>query len=186
MGALLLIIGAVLFIALALWLAWRASHFSANILGKLILAGIVLFFFYWALFGKSILANREFERICAREAGFKLHKSVELPSRYYDKHGNVDFHSSKKLGISSEVAERYVGRYESMEVSKEYSINKEITTYQDFVTGELLGVLTTFRKQPSAWPPVPGHVGAPSCPQTSGNDFFKSVEKQLFSRLNDQ
>jgi hypothetical protein len=184
MGALLLIIGVVLFIALALWLAWGASHFSRNIVGKLILAGVVLGFFYWVVFGRANLAEQEFKRLCEQEAGAKIYKTVQLPVQYFTEHGWVDFKYVRKPGVfnENEVAGRYVSITKDEEVSKEYSITKHTLTYKDLQTGETLGVATTFRYFGTPSIPVPGHVSAKSCPQTSVENWYGKVENQIFLR----
>ena len=186
MGALLLIIGAILFIALALWLAWGASQFSANIVGKLILAGIVLFFFYWVVFGKTNLAEMEFKRLCEKEAGAKVYKTVQLPAHYFTEHGWVDFKSVSKPERynESEVAGRYVSITKDEKISKEYHINKYTVTYKDAQTGEILGVVTTFLYSGASWVPVPGHVSAMECPQTADQDMYAVAQKQIFLRSN--
>ena len=182
MGALLLIIGAILFIALALWLAWGASQFSANIVGKLILAGIVLFFFYWVVFGKTNLAEMEFKRLCEKEAGAKVYKTVQLPAHYFTEHGWVDFKDARKPGVfnENEVAGRYVSITNDEEVSKKYHINKYTLTYKDSHTGETLGVATTFLFSGGSWVPAPGHVSAKQCPQTDIENWYGKVENQIF------
>lgn len=186
MGALLLIIGAILFIALAVWLAWGASQFSRNIAGKLMLAGIVLFFFYWVVFGRSNLAELEFKRLCEQEPGVEVFKAVELPARYFAQNGFPDFQGSKKPGVSNEVAGRYVSIRKHDEISKKYNIQKWGVTYQDYETGEVLGKVTSLRFLGASWVLVPGHVSAIECPQTAGTSMFAIAEKQIFLRSNDK
>ena len=185
MGALLLIIGAILFIALALWLAWGASQFSANIVGKLILAGIVLFFFYWVVFGRTNLAEMEFKRLCEKEAGAKVYKTVQLPAQYFTQYELPDFQRSKKIGVSREVAGRYVSINKEYEISKKYRITKATVTYMDFETRDILGVVTTLRYPGASWIPAPGHVSAIECPQTANSDMYAISQKQIFLRSNE-
>ncbi len=188
MGALLWIIGVLLVLGIALWLAWGASQFSVNIIGKLILAGIVLFFFYWVVFGRSILADREFLALCEKEAGAKIYKTVQLPAQYFNEHDWVDFKSVNKPGRynESEVAGRYVSITKDEEApSESHSIMRYTITYRDSQTGETLGIATTFRNLGASWIPVPGHVSAKSCPQTSAENWYGNIEKQIFLKSNE-
>ena len=164
MGALLLIIGAVLFIALALWLAWGASQFSANVVGKLILAGIVLFFFYWVVFGRTNLAELEFKRLCEQEAGPTIYKTVQLPAQYFNQFGRPDFQISKRPGAIAELAGRYISFGHDEEISHDMKLNRIQIGFKDLESGEVLGTITTIRYFGASWVPVPGHVGGKDCP----------------------
>lgn len=177
MGALLLIIGAILFIALALWLAWGASQFSRNIVGKLMLAGIVLFFFYWVVFGRTNLAELEFKRLCEQEAGAKIYKTVQLPAQYFNEYGWPDFQTSKKPDISDEVAAHYVSIHKSEEVAKSMGLSKVSIIYKDYDTDEILGVITTIRYSGASWVPVPGHIGGRDCP---GKGLGGSIDHSFY------
>ena len=184
MGALLLIIGAVLFIALALWLAWGASRFSANVVGKLILAGIVLFFFYWVIFGSANNAERKFERLCETEAKATVYKSVVLPAKNFNEYGWPIKQSSKKVGISSEIAERYGSILQKTVVSEKPLLEKFTIIYKDLGTDETLGVITSFHYTPSYLFPVPGEVQGQDCKDKSfANDaYFKTFTLSIFKK----
>ena len=184
MGALLLIIGAILFIALALWLAWGASHFSANIVGKLILAGIALGFFYWVVFGRSIMAEREFMRLCESEAKATVYKSVALPAENFNEGGWPIDRISKKPGIWSEIAGRYGSIRQKTIISEKPLLNKETVTYKDLTTDEILGVITSFYYTPSYPFPVPGEVQGQYCKDKSliSSDYDKKFTLSIFNR----
>ena len=163
MGALLLIVGAVLFIALALWLAWGASQFSANVVGKLILAGIVLFFIYWVVFGNLNMAERAFMRLCESEAKATVYKSVELPAEYFDEYGKPIVKLTKKPGNVAEIAGRYESDWQKTVISERPMLEKNTVTYKDLKSNEILGVITSFRYTPSYPFPVPGMVQGQYC-----------------------
>jgi hypothetical protein len=184
MGALLLIIGAALFIAIALWLAWGASQFSANILGKLMLAGIVLFFFYWVFFGNSNMAEAEFKRLCETEAKATIFKTVQLPADYFNEYGWPIKQSSKKAGISSEIAGHYGSVLQKTIVSEKPLLEKASITYKDLRTDETLGVITSFHYTPSYPFPVPGVVQGQDCKDKSfANDgYYKSFTLSIFKK----
>ena len=184
MGALLLIIGAILFIALALWLAWGASRFSANIVGKLILAGIVLFFFYWVVFGRTNLVELEFKRLCEQEAEIKIHKTVALQPEWFDKYGNPEFKRytgarQYPQAAYSEIGGRYLWILRHEPIHSLDQIEKEIETYIDLETNEVLAETVTFRYLPKGIP-APGHVNWKRCLNIVGlrsKDIFKKSEQ---------
>ena len=182
-GLLLLVIGAIPILALVVWVAWGVAHGFRSVIGRLIVASLVLGFFYWVLFGRSMLGKREFERLCAAEAGYKVYKSVELPEKYFDKYGNPDFEISKKPGVLAEVTGKYVAIDTFEDVSPQYTITKRVITYKDYESSEILGVATTFFFGGAYSFPVPGHVSGRECPQTISTGerpLMESFRKKLF------
>ena len=184
MGALLLIIGAILFIALALWLAWGASQFSANIAGKLILAGIVLGFFYWVVFGNSNKAEREFMRLCESEAKATIFKTIQLPTEYFNEQGWPIDELSKKPGIGGEIAGRFASIRKETVISEKPRLTKSTVTYKDLSTDETLGVITSFYYRPSYIFPVPGEVQGQYCKDKDliSGAYYKNFLLDIFKK----
>lgn len=183
MAGLLFLIGAALIVALAVWVAWGLGRGFQSVIGRLIVASLVLGFFYWVLFGRSMLGKREFERLCAAEAGYKIYKSVELADKYFDKYGNPEFRASKNPGEPSEIAGKYELIRKFDDISKPYTITRRVITIKGTESDEILGVTTTFSFGGAYSFPVPGHVSGLECPQTvstAERPLFDSFLKQIF------
>ena len=148
MGALLWLLGIVFIIVLILWVAARATRLVSHGLLKVLVYIAVLATIFtgltWVVLGKHWLAQREFQRLCAAEAGYKVYKSVILPEQYFNKYGNVDFQSTHAVpGAWLIVADRYVSIDKTEDVSKEYNISRNTIIYRDIQTNEDLAVVTT-------------------------------------------
>ena len=189
MAGLLFLIGAALIVALAVWVAWGLGRGFQSVIGRLIVASLVLGFFYWVLFGKSMLGKREFERLCEAEAGYEIYKSVHLPAQYFNQYGNPDFKVAKKSkpGLLAELAEKYVAMDKFEDISPRYTITKRVITYKDAESNEILGVATTFFFGGAYSFPVPGHVSGRECLQTistADRPLMESFEKRIFIKTN--
>lgn len=190
MGALLWLIGILFIIVLVFWAAWRTTRLVQSGLAKFLvfIASLTIIFssLGWALFGKHYIAQREFHRLCKEDPGVEVFKSVELPASYFAQNGFPDFQGSKKPGVSSEVAGRYVSIHKNEEISTKYNIQKWAVIYQDYETGEVLGKVTSLRFFGASRLPVPGHVNAVGCPNRIVKDMFETAQKQIFLRSNDK
>ena len=164
MGGLIFIVGTIVAIALVGLIAWWASRFTQNIVAKLLIAGGVIGLCFWVVFGRSILAEREFQRLCAAEAGAKIYKTVKLPAQYFNQFGRPDFQISRRPDAIAELAGRYISFDHDEEISHDLRLNKVQISFKDLETGEVLGTITTIRYFGASRVPVPGHVGGRDCP----------------------
>jgi hypothetical protein len=97
------------------------------------------------------------------------------------------FSSTKKLGASSAIADRFllIDTYE--DITKPYQITKKVITIKDNETNEVLGVVTTFYFNGAYMFLLPKEVSGGECPQTistTERPIFESFLKQIFIKIN--
>ena len=190
MGALLWLLGIVFIIVLIFWVAARATRLVSHGLLKVLVYIAVLAAIFtgltWAVLGKHWAAQREFQRLCAAEAGYKVYKSVVLPEQYFNKYGNVDFKPTHSIpGAWLIVADRYVSIDKTEDVSKEYNISRNTIIYRDIQTNEDLAVVTTLGYGPLYANLIPAWVHGQECEQTATTPHAISrALKQTFLHSN--
>ena len=147
-------------------------------------SGIVLFFFYWVVFGNANKAEREFERLCETDAKATIYKSVFLSPEHFDEKGRPIERLPKKPEIFIEIADHYASIYKKTVVSKRPRLEKETLIYKDLNTDETLGVITSFHYTPSYLFPVPGEVQGQYCKDKGlvSSDYHNNFRLAIFKK----
>jgi hypothetical protein len=172
----LFILGAlVLYLAFAVWIVKRQKTKRVRWIAITILVLIPT----W----DEIVGRAYFQYLCATDGGIKVYKTVELPAEYWDEQGRPDFKFVKQENVQLGLAGRYAMPLEGETISKLFRIEKDVSSIKDFKTGELLGMVVSFRYF-GGWVVnnTGAHPAAVRCPRST-NELYTRFYQAIFRRI---
>ena len=169
-------------VPVAFWIQIKAAKRFERRRTKIMIGALAFMFVLVAPFIDEIAGRIYLRQLCSREAGIRIHKTIELPAYHWDEHGNPKFfnqygHLDRDLWLKAlDRNDHQVEQYSSL-----FSIEKDTSIIRERATRDIAAEVVTFRFW-GGWirKNLSPHNTANSCEFIHDPAFGRRLYSQLF------